>query len=59
MTYKEINEQAFESWEAVGIVIPPISKIMKKINLGLKAGLGNVGYLIFGMYSVKLCSIPM
>ena len=36
MTYKEINEQAFESWEAVGIVIPPISKIMKKVNLGLK-----------------------
>ena len=57
--YKEFNRDAYTSWESVGIVVPPITDVKKKLWLGAKVGAGNLSVMLFGAYSFKLCSIPM
>ena len=59
MTIKELFKGAFHSWIKFGIVIPELSKIGEKAELGLKVGAANLTTVFFGLYSVKYVSIPL
>jgi hypothetical protein len=59
MTIKELSENAFHSWIKFGIVIPKLSKIHEKTEIGLQAAAANLTTVFFGLYSVKYISVPL
>ena len=59
MTIKEMSKSAFHSWIKFGIIIPELSKVSEKAELGLKVGLANLTTVFFGLYSVKYVTIPL
>ena len=59
MTIKDMSKTAFSSWKKYGIIIPELSKISEKANLGLKVGMANLTTVFFGLYSVKYVTIPL
>jgi len=59
MAYKDMKKSAFSSLVPYGIVIPELSKVSEKMNLGLKAGAANLITVFFGLFAVKNVNIPL
>ena len=59
MLYKQFVPDAFKFFEYVGMRIPPFNECISKMNIGIKMGLFNLTTVLFGLFSVKLVSIPL
>jgi hypothetical protein len=59
MTYKGYNAKAFKFLESIGMRISTFNEVKEKTNIGLKMGLSNLVTVLFGLFSVKLVSIPL
>ena len=62
MCYKQfVNKKAFESAKNYGIEIPSLFEALQpvKLKLGMKIAAMTLTGVLFGLYSVKLVSIPL
>ncbi len=59
MTYKQYNPKSFGFLETVGMKISTFKEVKKKANIGFRMGVSNLVTVLFGLYSVKLVSIPL
>lgn len=59
MGYKTVNPKAFKGLENVGMRITSIPEAFSKLDIGIKMGIFNLITVLFGLYAVKLVSIPL
>ena len=59
MWYKESHKDAFESLKKLGFPISSITECKQKFKVGMQIALANLAVVLFGLYSVKLVSIPL
>ena len=59
MAWKQINPKAFQGLENIGMRVSTFTEAMAKLNIGLRMGLMNLVTVFFGIFSVKLVSIPL
>ncbi|CDW82730.1 UNKNOWN [Stylonychia lemnae] len=59
MMYKQFNPEAFKLLEKFGMKIPPFNECMTKVSIGVRMGIFNLTTVMFGLFAVKLVSIPL
>lgn len=59
MTYKQYRPDSFQFLDSIGMRVSKISEVKQKMHIGLRMGLSNLVTVLFGLYSVKLVSIPL
>lgn len=59
MIYKQYNPKSFEICDKMGMKVTPLNESIKKWQLGIRLGFGNLVTVAFGIYSIKYVSIPL